>query len=94
MASLSKAEQDFLTDRQEEAARLRIAVAKAESQISPIEKQIDEIQPQIDELMSLQNKLRDEKTGLIEAHNLVAVKKQLATVSRDVTKLLRKQRDA
>ena len=94
MAKLNEAEQAFLTARKQEQQTLAASRQAAHDELAPLETEYDALQVEIEALMEQQAVIGRQKREVIERHNLGQLDRQYADVARDVTKLLRKQRDA
>lgn len=94
MKNLTAAEKTFLESRQQEQRELSNSINEIEKQLEPIELEYSQISDEIAPKLAKMRALGKEKKGIIEKSNLSDLKKELSSVVKDTTKLLKKARGA
>jgi len=89
---LTEIEEKFLAEKQERQEMLQKLVCKARDELLPLEEKYDSLAGKANTIVDEMKVIGKKKQAIITDTNLFELKKELADIARDVTKLLKKRR--
>ena len=89
---LTEIEEKFLAEKQERQEMLQKLVCKARDELQPLEEKYDSLAGKANTIVDEMKVIGKKKQAIITDTNLFELKKELADIARDVTKLLKKRR--
>jgi hypothetical protein len=92
MADLTATEKAFLDEKKKLQDKLISEIQAIEKDLQPITDKYDALQIELDKIGDEMKKIAASKHKICFDSNIAGLKRELADVARDVTKLLKKQR--